>query len=298
MLSVAKSTSTTTSSEHPNAALSQRQTALVAQTEALLGPIAQLLVSQGIGYAQLLPLLKTVFMQAATEELSRIGEKNTDAAVSLLSGVHRKDVRAAKLETPALAAPASGSLANQVFTRWLADAAFRDREGKATTLPISGPHPSFESLVSSVSKDFHRRTVLDELVRLGLVEEIATSSNITSHVKPIAQAITPVKDLPQLLEQFGSNASDHLAAGVENLRAAIAGSTPEHLEQSVYANGLSADSMAQLSTLARQLWKQNFDQMVHQATQRYEIDAPQKETGRVRFGVYFYHEDAPTKASK
>ncbi len=150
---------------------------LLARACEVMEPLIRLLVAKGVGYTQLSAALKPVFMESARAELRAGSGKETDAAISLLSGVHRKDVRSYEARREALGpvkAPQPNralSLAEQVYTRWTTDAAYRDEQGKPAPLRLIGAAPSFDSLVNAVSKDFSRRTVLDELLRLGLVEE-------------------------------------------------------------------------------------------------------------------------------
>jgi len=61
------------------------------------------------------------------------------------------------------------------------------------------------------------------------------------------------------------------------------------LEQSAFAQGLSADQAGQLHTLARRLWAKTLQQFLQTAAvaeQRSAASADQSH--RVRFGVYFY----------
>ena len=94
---------------------------LLEQALALIGPLARLLVANGVGYTQLAARLKPVFMAAAQAELQASDKKTTDAAISLLSGVHRKDVRA---WTDARATPDAVGALQAVGTR---DVEFRCR---------------------------------------------------------------------------------------------------------------------------------------------------------------------------
>ncbi len=263
---------------------------LLARACEVLEPLARLLVSKGVGYTQLSQALKPIFMEAARAELRSVKGKETDAAISLLSGVHRKDVRtyeALREERGQEKAPAPNralSVAEQVFTRWTTDAAYRDEHGKAAHLRLLGPAPSFDSLVNAVSKDFSRRTVLDELLRLGLVEEAGEL------IVPLAQGMVPTKGFTELTHYLATNVHDHLAAAAANVRAVSVGEKAPFLEHSMYANGLSEASVAQLLQLAKTLWQPAFGQMVDAARQRYAIDEANEEGGRMRFGVYFYSE--------
>lgn len=279
---------------------------VLAQSLAMLEPLVRLLVSQGVSYSALTKALKTEFVQAAREQLGDEGAKVTDAAVSLRSGVHRKDVRVLNQSlasgdsvgsmpaSDTADAPRALSLAGQLYTIWTTDARYLDAKGKPKTLPATGPAPSFESLARSVSTDLSRRTILDELGRLGLVKEEGAT------VEPMTAALVPTKRLTDTLHYLSENVKDHLSAGVANLNAVADEASPPYLEHSMYAAGLSNESLAQLANLAGQLWKPAFTQTVDAARKRYSLDESRGHTGRIRFGVYVYSEadEAPAEQNK
>ncbi len=242
-------------------------------------PVVRWLLRSGVQYGAFATALKSVFVDVASDELHRSGNKTTDSALSVLSGVHRKDVRAiggAHAE-PALK---SISLASQVFTRWLTAARYRDTTGNPRVLPRLGEGRSFETLAREVSTDVHPRTVLDELERLGLVRVHDET------VEPNASSFVPASDHGELAGLLAANAGDHLAAAVHNLTT----TQPRFLEQSVFADGLSEQSVKELHDIARSLWSQAFERMVAEATARCQGDEQAASQFRMRFGSYYYDE--------
>lgn len=251
----------------------------------LTAPIARWLLRSGVPYTAFADVLKSVFVDVARAELEGAGHKATFSALSLLSGVHRKDVR--KLETESSgavrdAAPRGVPLPSQVFTRWLTARRYRLRDGSPKPLPRSGSGASFETLARELSQDVHPRTVLDELLRLGLVR---LEGDL---VVPASASFTPSRRLDELTTLFAANASDHIAAAVHNLTR----SGKRFLEQSVFADGLSDDSVEQLREKAVATWLAAFEAMVGDATRLVEKDADVDAASahRMRFGVYFYSE--------
>lgn len=253
-----------------------------------LAPLIRLWLENGIGFTEISKALRSGFIDLAERELESHQRKATDAAVSLLSGVHRKEVKSHRSDSrsPKLANAVDKELsyAEQVFTKWATDAAYVTTEGKPATLSISGPAPSFETLVSAITKDFSKRTVLDELLRLGLV----TESDDT--VTPLSEAMVPKSGTLDLAKYFHQHIRDHLAAGAANLLAVGKDEKAPFLEHSMYVNGVSDASIEMLSHLAKTQWKQVFDASVNAAQQRYEIDRQHDHRGRLRFGVYVYSE--------
>ena len=257
------------------------------QTLQIMQPLVRWLLRSGVGYGEFSTALKTVFLTETETELRRIGGKRTDSTRSMLSGLHRKDVRAlmpAVSEGLAEGSPRADalnsrpSMASKLVTRWLAD----DLPEK---LPTSGNAPSFESLARQVSVDVHPRAVLNELVRLGVVKEDEHSVHLCR------SAFEPDPDQEELLRMVAASVADHLAAGVSNVSRERERS---FLEQSVFADGLHPESVAKLETLAATIWPQVMRTLVKAATPLYEKDSQTGGDQRFRAGMFSY--SAPTMA--
>jgi hypothetical protein len=248
---------------------------------AMLVPLARWLVRNGVHYASFAPALKSVFIEAARRELVDHGGKITDSALSVLSGVHRRDIRAMEQPAPEGVEPKTPSVASQLVTRWLTDPALRGPDEQPLVLPKNGDKLSFDTLARQVSSDVHPRTLLAEMQRLGL---IAIDGDA---VRLQAQAFVPQKGFAEMAGLMRDNLSDHLAAAAHNLN----GSGDKFLEQSIFGSGLTPHSTDQLGLLARKLWKQAFQQMAAEAGPRLKQDARGDEASmRMRFGAYYYAE--------
>ena len=265
----------------------------ILQREALhlLAPLVRLLIVNGVAYPQFAQALKRVFLDAARAELETSDTRVTDSALSLLSGVHRKDVRS--LGNPdelPVASVRALSFATQVFTRWMHDPAYCDELGHPRALPLRSPDEagaSFEKLAQAVSKDFHARSVLAELVRLGLVEIRG------EHAVVVAEAFVPAEGLAEAAFYVSANVRDHLAASAANLTRIMSHDRPPFLEHAVFADEISTHSAAELQALARRLWTATVNRMVETATRCVEKDSvlpEQDRTSRVRFGAFFFSE--------
>jgi hypothetical protein len=244
-------------------------------------PLVTWLVRSGVGYAAFAAALKPVFLAQALAEAQRTGQKPTDSTLSLLSGLHRKDVRKLRASAPSeeAALTEDGSdwgkpgAASQVVTRWLG-LAWPER------LPFAGPEPSLEALVRRVSADFHHRAIVQELLRLGVVRQDG------DHVELLREAFVPDRQLQEARRLVAGSVADHLAAGVHNLTTEGA---QRFLEQSVFADGLSQQSVAQLHQLANRLWAEVLEAVVSAAVPLCEQDAHLTEgTQRFRLGLFSY----------
>lgn len=249
---------------------------------AMLRPAVRLLLHAGVDYPRLSASLKGVFIAQALAAIEQSRQAVTDSAVSLLSGVHRRDVRAWRLTGQPAGAGKPVAASARVFARWVGDAAYVDAQGAPRELPRTGAAPSFESLVRAVTQDVHPFTVLQEWIRLGVAQVDVRGEQ--EWVVPARADFVPPAGSPDALELLAANVADHGAAAVSN----VLGGEPM-LEQSVYAAGVSPASAAQLHALARTLWAQARSRMIEEATRLHQADQGGGERGiRVRFGSYFW----------
>lgn len=272
---------------------------LLRETIYMLAPLARLMVANGVTYPAFAQALKRLFLDAAAQELAESDRKATDSALSLLSGVHRKDVRALGGE-PLHEVPKARSTAGTVVTRWMTLPEYADEEGLPRPLPVrpqADGTPSFESLSQSVSKDFHSRSVLDELIRLGIAE---VKDDVVS--LRTTQGFVASSDFTELMRNMSINVRDHLAAATVNIRAATSNQRPPFLEYATWADELSQDSAEELERLAKKLWLSSMRRVTRasfDAVQRDRALPAEMRSRRFRYGGYHFVADGPDpQASK
>ncbi len=258
--------------------------ALVTALRRLLRPLVRLLLDRQITFPYLMELLKQIFVEVADGEYALEGKRQTTTRVSLLTGIHRKDVKRLREAGPQHEQTArSASLGAQLVARWMASPEYLDAQGAPRPLARQagqGEQVSFESLVESVSKDIRPRAVLDEWLRLG-VARLDDQERVTLHVA----AFVPERGFDEKAFFFGRNLHDHAAAAVHNLR----GRERPMPERSVYYGGLASDSVEDLQSLAEQL---GMDALL--AVNRRALVLQKQDRGsegadrRIGFGIYFY----------
>ncbi len=253
----------------------------------VMRPLVRLLIRSGVPYQAFATALKHVFVEAARAELGSRSMAQTDSAVTLLSGVHRRDVR--NLSRPASSRRADEeaprSLPAEVIARWMSDPAFLDANQSPRPLSRSteAAAGSFDALVAGVSRDVRPRAVLDELLRLGAVREE------DGGIRLLGTGFAPRQDFEEMSRLFADNLGDHAAAAAANLQG-----ERNFLEQSVFVDEITEGSAAQLQKVSVQAWKQAFKVVMEEAQARFDEDAVSADAGqrrhRARFGVYFYTE--------
>lgn len=260
-------------------------TKLQAALVRVLRPLVRLLVRRGITFPALCDILRELYVNVAEYDFALPGKEQTDSRVSLLTGIHRKEVRRLRGAGASVSAvPASLSRTSRILARWLAGRGTTDPAGHPLPLPRVAPagRPSFDALVESVTRDLRPRAVLDEWIdkRLATLDE-------SDVVTLLDRAFVPQGGDEQQLYYFGRNLHDHVAAAVAN----ISTEAPRFLERAVHYDGLSADLAADLERRSRELAMEALTAANRQAHDGCEGDAGGR--WRWNFGVYVFAEEVP-----
>jgi hypothetical protein len=239
-------------------------------------------------------MLRAAFVQAASDAHPGLPEHRKVSRIATTTGLNRREVgRLVGLrQQEAAAGNVHTTPASQLFLRWRNETGWQDAAGQPLVLPRLGPAPSFEVLAQQVTRDVHPRSLLDELVRLGLVQW----DPVADTVQPLADRYVARGDAVRQLALLGDNVGDHLRAAVDNVLAGTTGDEARHLEQAVFAWGLSQASLAALQPAIRAQWQQLLATLLPQLREKVTEDAAIEPTppGRIRIGLYAYHEGAET----
>jgi hypothetical protein len=271
---------------HQNHSAAELPAPILPALRRILRPLVRLLLSHGIGFQTFTDLVKSVYIQVAEEEFKLEGKPQTDSRISLLTGVHRRDVKRLR-DHPKTDSNVSSqtSLSAQLLARWSGSPENLDPQGAPLPLPrlaSKGGERSFEALVQSVSKDFRSRVVLDEWLRQG----VATLDELDNvHLAP--DAFVSPQGIEEKIVFFGQNIHDHLAATVHNLT----GVEPPFLERCVYYDKLSPNSARELAQFAKTAGMK----ALHNVN-RHAIELKKRDEGRedailrTNFGIYNFSE--------
>lgn len=257
--------------------------ALLRAIRSLLRPLVRLLLHFQITYPYLSEMLKKIYVEVAEQEFQIPGKKQTDTRISLLTGVHRKDTRRLRGQPEKELFPVNVSLGTQLIAHWITDPELKGGDGKLLPLPLKGQDLNFESFVQRVCRqDMRARVVLDEWLRLGIVE----IRDESVHLKQ--EAFIPENSLDDKAFFLGMNISDHLSAAAHN----IMGLEPALFERCVYYEDLSAESIEQLEALAHEKGMESLKALNEKAL---DLKREAGSTGTYRFnsGTYFFKEQQP-----
>lgn len=255
-----------------------------------LRPLVRLMLGSGVTYPLVSELLKGLFVEIADREFRLTPRMPTDSRVSLVSGVHRKDVRRLRSAGDSVYEhiPDTVSFGGRLVAAWLTEARFLDGNGRPKPLPkirVPGAPLCFEDLVASRSTDIGPRAVLDEWLRLGIVHLDAEDRVVLN-----TDAFVPQAGQDEKLFFFAHNLHDHAAAATANL---MGGRAP-HLERSLIYEGLTEQGIDEVDKRARQLGNRMLQELNRAASAREDAEpASADRRYRLTCGVYFYSEPIP-----
>lgn len=135
----------------------------------LLLPIARFCVARSIRLQELTDAMKRCLVEAAREQLLREGERPTGARLSVLTGVHRKDLKA--FEEDPIGEPLRKHPVVRLLSLWTSDKEFSDGAGNPRPLSVgTSGVGSFASLAERLGGDASQYGLLFVLERDGFVE--------------------------------------------------------------------------------------------------------------------------------
>jgi hypothetical protein len=261
--------------------------ALLPALTRLLRPLVRLLIRSGVTFPILADLLRTLYVDVAAADLPE--RARTDSRLSLLTGIHRKELRRQRAEEGGSREPEVVTLNSQVIGRWLGDPAYTGPDRAPLNLRRTGPAPSFEALVATVTRDVRSRAVLDEWLAKGIAT-LDAEGFVHLHVA----AFLPQEDTEARLFYFARNVHDHVAAAAANI---VTSGPPPFLERSAHYDKLGVDAAAAVVRHAREaattvLLDVNRAALAIADQDDAAASAP-RQTQRVNFGVYVYVENEP-----
>ena len=273
---------TSSAQDLESTALAQEQRLLLAAVDALLAPLAQLCLAKGLTIQSVEERLRLAFVQSAIGAHGHLPAQRLNSRISASTGLTRREVarlqaRVMDQDAPRKPRPSS---ATELFTRWACDPGLRGADGKPVALSRLGPPPSFERLAQSVTQDVHPRSLLDDLCRLGLAAWDAESDQ----VRLLQDAFVPRGDWARMTSFLADNVGDHLRSASAN----VLGSGKEHMEQSIFADELSVQSLQAFRDLMAAQWSHMLKSVVPRLEKLIEADrhAGRVQNQRVRVGLF------------
>jgi hypothetical protein len=244
----------------------------------------------GITFPVVADVMRSLFVDVAASELLTDTKSRTDSRISLLTGVHRKEIRRLR-ELPAdgEAMTAVVTTSTEIIARWLGPG-YGDEGGRPRSLPRMARTgaQSFDELVASVTTDVRPRAILDDWLSQGIV---ALDADDRVHLQ--AAAYIPRAGSDEQLFFFARNLHDHIAAAAANVAAS--GPIP-FLDRSLHYDRLTQPAAVRLEAFAREAGMrvlQEANRLAQELVEGQAGTSATEPTQRINFGVYIYRQDEP-----
>jgi len=268
-------------------ASSLKEKILAKALTAMLRPLVRLLIHQNITYPGLLNLLKSIYVEVAEASFEIKEKRLTDSRVSLLTGVHRGDVK--RIRSEHLAKPSEkeikASLSAQIMSVWTGHQAYLNAKGEPEKLYRYAHEgaPSFEELVHAISKDKHPRSILDEWLHQEMIE--LTKQDGKEFVTLVQKGYIPEEDFEEKLFFAGKNIGTHLSVVTHNLE----GQQPPLFDRAVYYHQLTESSVDAIEKAAKEKLMATLTEINQLASQLQEQDKQASDAQHsMHVGAYFH----------
>ncbi|BBP45655.1 hypothetical protein THMIRHAS_10280 [Thiosulfatimonas sediminis] len=263
----------------------------------ILKPLIKLLLRKGITYISLLEALKQIYIEVAEESFKLDNKRLTDSRISLLTGIHRKEVKRLRenLQDEISEPEIKAGISAAIIALWQGSADYTDKQQKPLALPRNGDAPSFESLVYSISKDKHFRSVLDDWLHQGIVR-LDNKNNVCLS----AESFVPDENEDEKMFFAGRNIHYHLEVinhnlqprgfmEMENLDPQSAAKIAPMFDRSVYYKHLSDKSVHILEQKAKENALNSLLEINQLASQLQQKDQhSERANSAIHFGSYIF----------
>ena len=261
--------------------------AIAAAITNLLRPMVMFLLRNGVPYQTFADIAKRVYVDLATEKFDIPGRKPSKSRVAILTGLSRREVLRVK-RLPAqddLGALDRINRAARVVSGWVVDRRFSDESGQPTDLPFEGGTVSFLQLVKLYSGDAPARAVLDELMRVGVVERTPDGK-----IHLLEHSYIPKAGEIDKIAMIGSDPSDLFSTIDHN----ICHPEAPFFQRKVNYDNLPSEALPELKKLAREHSQALLERVDRWMSERdRDVNPRVAGTGRKRavVGIYYFEED-------
>jgi hypothetical protein len=253
----------------------------------LLRPLVRYLLTRGFTYIRLIQIIRPLYVALAEEEYGSKQQPLSDSRISVLTGLARRYVKELR-QSPVPSDPATlkSSPSTKLVAEWVTNPRFLDKRGaprRLDRLKSDSDEASFEELASITTSDVRPRTLLDDLIQRGMIEETSSGKLML-----LSHAYKADKHSNELIDYFGQHIHDHLAAATHNLNE----DQSPFFERSAFQDRLTPESLALLQDFTDDQAMQLLKKVYTKAAELSNQDKGKPGNSyRFRIGVYCYSEN-------
>lgn len=245
---------------------------------ALLSPLAQAMVARGVTIGAAHEAMKRAMLDAAIES---DGASVSDSRISLRTGIHRKDVKRLRSDSPDKDSRKSVSAAALAISFWATSPEYQNSDGTARDLTRSGAQdaPGFDDLIRMARIDMAPGTVLK-----ALLDQSAVQEQEEGRYRLMTESFLPQAGSKAQVAAYQATLTSHLMAATQNLLAEQG--APRNFDRIVRYSHLSEASVTELTAQANVKAQAVLGEINALAQDLQKQDAQSGHQGRFSFGAY------------
>lgn len=244
----------------------------------LLGPLSRAMVARGLTLGSATESMKQALLDAAIEAE---GPGVSDSRISVMTGLHRKDVRRLRSEPPQMSGRKTANRMALLIGYWATAPDFQAPDGAPRLLgrDSDAEGPGFNELVRRVRLDVAPGTMLLALMDQGAVEELEGG-----RFRLVAQALVPGTGSEELVAAYRATLTAHMTAATHNLLADQGAA--RFFDRVVRYSHLSDASVSELEKMARSEAQAMLEKLNARALELQERDQSQHASGKFTAGAF------------
>ncbi len=178
---------------------------LLSAFRSLMRPLIRILLRHGVAFREFADAIKTVYVDVCEQDFKLQGKKQTLSRIAIITGLTRKEVAriAEIIKTGEHGMTSNVDRVSNVLRGWYQDPDFNGPYGIPRDLSFDKEHANFTELVRRYSGDMPARAMLEEVLRVGAVEELPGP-----FYKVLSRSYIPLKVDPSIMEFMGEALRD------------------------------------------------------------------------------------------
>lgn len=274
--------------------MNRSHTALSSAVYKILKPLVRILLRNGVPFAAFVDIAKRAYVDIATKEFSVAGKRQTNSRIAIITGLTRKEItRLVRMNgrDDERDMVTRYNRAARVVYGWVHDEKYNQADGEARLLEFDGDGPSFCQLVKEYSGDVPPRAILDELLRVGVVQYADDE-----RIKLLQRAYIPASSAAEKLVLLGRDVSGLINTMDKNIHAV--GHKPL-FQRKIFYDNLPEEAVHGIQMLLAdegQAFLERFDRFMSE--QDRDVNPTVVGNGRraVGIGLYYFEEEIAQEA--
>jgi hypothetical protein len=268
---------------------------LLAACRYLLHPLIRILLRHGVSYGEFSDSVRGAYIDIAQNELVPPDRPQTEARISILTGIPKREVTRIRALDGALDEGVGLNQIARVLQGWSQDPQYLGPYGLPLEVPFAGTTMSFEELVRRYAGEVSARALLEELVRVK-----AALETDDGYVRMLNRTYLPSPLDPLGLERLGNVVNYFIDTVDFNLQKKRQGAG-RFERYAITMEGLSPPRFAEFDALVREKGQELLeilDDWLGQHETKGGNKLPANESIKTGVGIFHFIEKSPGPANE